>query len=200
MFVNFAVWCVYSQKHRLSNTLYIYHPPDNYKRLMNIYEVRRYGVVAFMIISVIVVAIFLYFSNSLVKDLSEQERARMQIWADATKQIVSMGEDDSEPSTADIDFLLSIIEENRNIPVMLTDDSGNIIMHRNFDLPEPIDSLNPLFISETNSVFLKRSSRNCATATTSSTSSFLPTTCNISTMRTQSCCARSATTPTSSCW
>lgn len=123
---------------------------------MNIYEIRRYGVVTFMIISLIVVGFFLYFSNSLVKDLSEQERARMQIWADATKQIVSMGDEDTEPSTADIDFLLSIIEENRNIPVMLTDDDGNIIMHRNFDLPEPIDSLNPLFISDINAEFLSR--------------------------------------------
>ena len=126
---------------------------------MNIYEVRRYGVVLFLIISVAVVAVFLYYSNNLVKDLSEQERARMQIWADATKQIVSLGsteEEDVEPSSADIDFLLSIIEENRNIPVLLTDDAGNIITHRNFDLPEPIDSLNPLYISDVNAIFLTK--------------------------------------------
>ncbi len=121
---------------------------------MNIYEIRRYGVIAFMAVSLLVVTFFLYFSNSLVQDLSEQERARMQIWADATKQIVAMGDEESEPSTADIDFLLSIIEENRNIPVLLTDNDGNIIMHRNFDLPEPVDSMNPLFISETNAHFL----------------------------------------------
>ncbi|MCH5245919.1 MAG: ATP-binding protein [Muribaculaceae bacterium] len=125
---------------------------------MNIYEIRRYGVVGFLIISVVVVAVFLYYSNRLVEDLSEQERARMQIWADATKQIVSFGaaDDEMEPSSTDIDFLLSIIEENRNIPVLLTDDAGSIITHRNFDLPEPIDSLNPLFISEENAAFLSK--------------------------------------------
>ncbi|MCH5347173.1 MAG: ATP-binding protein [Muribaculaceae bacterium] len=128
---------------------------------MNIYEVRRYGVVLFMVISVAVVALFLYYSNNLVKDLSEQERARMQIWADATRQIAALGttdddgDGDFEPSSADIDFLLSIIEENRNIPVLLTDDAGRIISHRNFDLPEPIDSANPLYISEVNAGFLE---------------------------------------------
>lgn len=52
-------------------------------------------------------------------------------------------------------FLLSIIEGNNNIPVLVTDDSGNIIMHRNFDLPEAIDSTAPLFISEANRHYLE---------------------------------------------
>lgn len=79
----------------------------------------------------------------------------MQIWADATKKLTNpdLGSG-SEMSASDVDFLLKIIEGNRNIPVLLTDDRGNIIMHRNFDLPEPIDSAMPLFISEVNSRFL----------------------------------------------
>lgn len=127
---------------------------------MNIYDVRRYGIVAFLLISVGVVALFLYFSASIVKDLSEQERARMQIWANATREIINIGNapaDDeaaTDASTKDIDFLLSIIEDNTNIPVLLTDDAGTIIMHRNFDLPEPVDSAMPLYISEVNLEFL----------------------------------------------
>lgn len=121
---------------------------------MNIYDIRRYGTVAFLITVGIVVAIFLWFSNSLVHDLATQERARMQIWADATKEIVnvSAGGDDTESSH--IDFLLSIIKANTNIPVLLTDDAGNIVDHRNFHLPEPIDSLNPMYISEANEKYL----------------------------------------------
>ena len=125
---------------------------------LNLYETRRYGTLLFMAVAVAVVAAFLYISNSLVADLSEQERARMQIWADATREIISMnyaGEPGEVPSS-NIDFLLSIIEENRNIPVLLTDDYGNIINHRNFtDLPEPIDSMQPLYISPANMEFLR---------------------------------------------
>jgi len=121
----------------------------------NIYEIRRYGTIIFMVVSLVVVGVFLYFSDSLVNDLSEQERSRMQIWADATREIVkaSAGEDAGSPSS--MDFLLSIIEGNSNIPVLLTDDDGNIMMHRNFRLPEPVDSMSPLYISEKNLAFLR---------------------------------------------
>lgn len=104
-------------------------------------------------VSVVVVALFLYFSDSLVRDLSAQERSRMQIWADATREIVNT-EVDENTDPALIDFLLSIIEDNTNIPVLLTDADGNILMHRNFRLPEEIDSLTPFDLSEANGKFL----------------------------------------------
>ena len=67
----------------------------------------------------------------------------MQIWADATKEIVSATTlaDDTAPA-ADIDFLLSIIQSNTTIPVLLTDADGNILQQRNFTLPieEPADA------------------------------------------------------------
>lgn len=96
--------------------------------MAQIYELRRYGRIAFLISAAAVVALFLYFSNTLVAELAVQERERMQIWADATKEIVSSPD-------ADIDFLLRIIEGNTTIPVVLTDDAGNILRHRNFSLP-----------------------------------------------------------------
>ena len=121
----------------------------------NIYEIRRYGIILFMVVSFIVVGIFLYYSDSLVRDLSEQERSRMQIWADATREIVRTSSEEGDNAVSSMDFLLSIIEGNSNIPVLLTDDAGSILMHRNFRLPEPIDSAAPLYISERNLDFLR---------------------------------------------
>ena len=122
---------------------------------MNIYEIRRFGVAAFLAVSVGLVAFFLYVSNNLVNDLATQERERMQIWADATKQIADIGMSDDAASSSDIDFLFSIIERNHTIPVLLTDDDGNILLHRNFDLPEPVDSLTPWVISAANERYLR---------------------------------------------
>lgn len=116
---------------------------------------RRPAVVTFMVISVAVVCAFLYLSSLLVGDLAEQERLRMQTWADATRELANLSADDTADASH-IDFLLSIIEGNTNIPVLLTDDSGNIIMHRNFRLPEPVDSLAPFELSEANLAFLQR--------------------------------------------
>ncbi len=122
----------------------------------NIYELRRYGIIIFMIVSLAVVVVFLSYSDTLVKDLSRQERNRMQIWADATREIVkSANEIESSSSNSSMDFLLSIIEGNSNIPVLLTDSEGTILMHRNFSLPESVDSLSPLEISDRNLEFLR---------------------------------------------
>lgn len=102
--------------------------------MANIYELRRYGKIAFLIASASVVALFLYFSNGLISDLSAQERERMEIWADATKQIISATSGTGNAGGTDIDFLLSIIQRNTTIPVLLTDSQGNILQHRNFKL------------------------------------------------------------------
>lgn len=126
--------------------------------LRNIYDKRRIWKMGLMIVSVILVAGFIFMSSRIVRDLAEQERDRMQIWANATKELATMGNDDSGGAAAqtDVDFLLSIIEGNHNIPVLLVDDQGEIMLHRNFHLPEPIDSLAPYAISDANMVYLKK--------------------------------------------
>lgn len=99
-------------------------------------RIQQYGRLSFLVASAAVVALFLYFSNSLIGDLAVQERERMQIWADATKEIISSSTSES-PQEVNIDFLLKIIQSNTTIPVLLTDDGGNILDYRNFTLPEP---------------------------------------------------------------
>lgn len=105
---------------------------------------------AFMLATVIVVGVFLWVSDSLVRDLSEQERQRMQIWADATRQIAS------SDSTDDLDFLLSIIKGNNTIPVILVDDDDNILDHLNFSLPEASDTLPPWVLTAANEEYLRK--------------------------------------------
>ena len=132
--------------------------------LRNIYDSRRTWKLGLIAVSMVLVACFIYISNDLVNDLSEQERQRMQIWADATKELATMGEDTTTDSLGnmvptampDVDFLLEIIEGNHTIPGMLVDADGNILQHRNFLLREPIDSLSPMEISPANLEFLKR--------------------------------------------
>ena len=120
--------------------------------MKTIYDRRRLWKILFVAISCIIASVSLYISNNLVKDLAAQERERMEIWANATKQIATAGMDGNN---SDIDFLLNIVEGNRNIPVLLVDDMNNIILHRNFKLPEPVDSMKPYEISPVNEAFLK---------------------------------------------
>ena len=138
--------------------------------MANIYDIRRYGRLLFFAVAAVVALIFLSVSNRLVKDLAAQERERMELWADATKEIISQldadfaapAESDSDSVAAsgyvpatNVDFLLKIINGNTTIPVLLTDDDGNILNYRNFELPESVDSLNPMDLSEANRRFLQ---------------------------------------------
>lgn len=106
---------------------------------MDAYRLRRFGTPLFLLISFVVVGVFLWFSNSIVRDLAKQERARMTIWANATREIANQSTDDSigAASSSNMEFLLSIIEANDNIPVMVVDQKGKIIDQRNFSLPQP---------------------------------------------------------------
>ncbi len=108
--------------------------------MANIYELRRYGKLAFLVAAAGVVALFLAFSDSLIRDLSQQERERMEIWADATQQLLAATSGAEEVDAANIDFLLGIIQRNTTIPVLLTDADGNISQFRNFELPVADDN------------------------------------------------------------
>jgi len=133
--------------------------------LRNIYDSRRIWKLIFLGISVVMVALFLYISNNLVKDLAEQERGRMEIWADATRELATLGGGEEDEAgnpigskATDVDFLLKIIAANHNIPVLLVDDAGNILLHRNFRLPDPEDSIT-FEITPANKTFLERKLR-----------------------------------------
>lgn len=99
---------------------------------MKIFDARRYGKIAFFVTAICVVAIFLHLSSRIVKDLSRQERERMELWADATRRLA-----DPKATDDEIDFLFKVIHGNTTIPVLVADARGNILDHRNFDLPVP---------------------------------------------------------------
>lgn len=118
--------------------------------MAGLYTLRRRGTMAFMLATVIVVGVFLWVSDSLVRDLSAQERQSMQTWAEATRQIASAD------SSTDINFLLSVIQSNHTIPVILVDDNDRILDHLNFSLPETTDTLPPWKLTPANEEYLMK--------------------------------------------
>ena len=131
--------------------------------LRNIYDSRRIWKIALIAVSLILAAVFLLISNRLVKDLAKQERERMEIWADATKELAAMANEPMDDENGDmmpmamnnVDFVFSIIERNHTIPVLLVDANDSILQYRNFRLPEPIDSMNMLTLSPRNRAYLQ---------------------------------------------
>jgi len=102
----------------------------------------------FIIIAVMIAIVSVIVSNSLIKKLAQEERLKMEIWSEAT-QIMSMDNFDLEMSMddsgtdlsidnsgMDMTLILKILEGNTSIPVLVCDDKGNIVDHRNIEIPE----------------------------------------------------------------
>ena len=94
----------------------------------NFYQHSERGKYLFFAVSIILMGIFLYISNELVKNLAQEERNKMEIWADATRELAT------ETSDANIDLILKIIQSNTTIPVIITDENGMIAQYLNIDI------------------------------------------------------------------
>lgn len=125
---------------------------------LSIYDRQRSGRMLVIAVSAIAVIIFLLISNNLVKQLAQQERERMNIWAQATERIATAEID------SDIEFLLAIISQNNSIPVLTCDRNFHISEFRNFTLPDTHDADKSLFeeLSEENKEYLNKRVRKAA--------------------------------------
>lgn len=83
----------------------------------------------FVILAIVVALLSLLLSNKLVKELAEEERGKMEVWAIATESMV--GDEDM-----DMSLVLHILESNTTIPMILYDKSTGSMMPRNIKLPE----------------------------------------------------------------
>jgi hypothetical protein len=103
------------------------------------YDGKRIGKMLFLALTAVAIVVFLIISNNLVKDLAQQEKERMNIWAKATERLACADID------ADFDFLLTIIQQNNSIPVLIADSTGSIREFRNFRLPDKDDEGHYIF-------------------------------------------------------
>ena len=84
----------------------------------------------FLLASLVLIGSFLYFSNRLVTSLEQEERAKMEIWANAYRHLF-LAENE-----ADLTLELQIIEGNKTIPVFLTDGDGILLGTNNMTIPQ----------------------------------------------------------------
>ena len=80
-----------------------------------------------VVAAVIIAVASLLISHFLVRDLSKEERNRMEVWAQA---LHSLNEADEH---TDLTLVLSVIEENNTIPVIVLNSQGGIDDFRNIN-------------------------------------------------------------------
>ena len=84
----------------------------------------------FILVAIVIAFGSLFVSHYLVRDLSKEERNKMEIWAEATKELVSNAEN------AKVSLIAQIITGNTTIPVISYDKESDFYTSANIDLPE----------------------------------------------------------------
>lgn len=84
--------------------------------------------IGFFIVSLAIAGFSFYYTNNLVKKLKAQEKWKINLWAKSYMEILQT---DIDEPLSPISF--KIINENKTIPVIMTDGSGHIISYANLD-------------------------------------------------------------------
>lgn len=81
-----------------------------------------------VVMAVIIAVVSLLISHFLVNDLSIEERKKMEVWAQA---LHSLNEADEH---TDLSLVLSVMEGNNTIPVIVLDKDGHVADYRNIKI------------------------------------------------------------------
>lgn len=76
-------------------------------------------------VAVVIAIATLLTSNYLIRDLQQEERNKMEVWAEAMRSL-----NDADEFT-DLNLVLKVINGNNTIPVIVLDREGNVQTHRN---------------------------------------------------------------------
>ncbi|MBL4716439.1 MAG: HAMP domain-containing histidine kinase [Bacteroidia bacterium] len=95
---------------------------------MNIYQKKIRWKLILFVMAVIIGLSSLWYTDYIVTQISVEERAKVELWANGTKYIANNIESDG-----DFSFLFDIIRNNETVPAILTDQNDNIISDRNLD-------------------------------------------------------------------
>ncbi|MGB2413116.1 MAG: sensor histidine kinase [Schleiferiaceae bacterium] len=96
----------------------------------DVYTGKQWWKAALIAFGVIIGIVSLFYTETFLKELRAEEERKIVLWAKAV-EAVFLSEDDSN-----LAFYSQIIQDNQTIPVILVNDSDEIIAHRNLDVPE----------------------------------------------------------------
>jgi signal transduction histidine kinase len=102
---------------------------------LNIYNKKLWWKIALLLIAIIIGVSSLFYTNTLVKKLQTEEHKKVELWAEATKQLAT-----ADFSEKDYSFLLTVIQNNRTVPVIWAEGSDQIISSRNLDSLKALDT------------------------------------------------------------
>jgi mannitol-specific phosphotransferase system IIBC component len=97
----------------------------------------------FLVIAAIMIAVVsLLVSHFLVRDLSNEERHKMETWAEALNALNNADEN------TDMSLVLNVIQSNNTIPVIVMDADGKVTDYRNIDMDAKTATESDAFVQQ----------------------------------------------------
>ena len=105
---------------------------------MNIYTRKQRWKLLLLIAAIFIGISSLWYTNKLAGELAREEKKRVELWAEAVKQI-----SDINTESGDISFAVSVLTNNNTVPMILFD-GKQVVSFRNLDSLKVIDDANYL--------------------------------------------------------
>ena len=111
--------------------------------MKNIYDSRQWLKYLFIFTAILIAIASHVISDMLIKELAQEERHKMEVWAEATRLTAS------KDAAVDMSLVLKILQGNTTIPVVLCNSEDSILFVKNIDLPEnDIDEFKKSIVKE----------------------------------------------------
>jgi signal transduction histidine kinase len=96
----------------------------------------------FVIAAIVIAVVSLLVSHFLVRDLSKEERHKMETWAAALNALNNADEN------TDMSLVLNVIQSNNTIPVIVMDAEGSVTDYRNIDIDAKTATDSDVFVQQ----------------------------------------------------
>ncbi len=97
---------------------------------MKYYQHKKRFKIWMLLAAIAIGAVSTIYTNHLVDELKLEEQKKVELWAEATRQLVQPGSDDSS-----ISLTLEVLKNNTTVPVIIVDENDSIHQDRNFKKP-----------------------------------------------------------------
>jgi K+-sensing histidine kinase KdpD len=104
---------------------------------LEVYRTKKRWKIILLFVAVLIGFASLFITNRLVKDLSQEERKKIVLWAEAIKELSQLT--NLEDTTQNYTIISEVLQNNTTVPVILADENDNMLSYINIP-PQKLDT------------------------------------------------------------
>ena len=104
---------------------------------MEVYRTKQRWKIILLFVAVLIGFASLFITNRLVKELSQEERKKIVLWAEAIKELSQLS--NLEDTTQNYTIISEVLQNNTTVPVILADENENMLSYINIS-PQKLDT------------------------------------------------------------